>query len=277
MEKLGVISKMTQPTPWCAGMVVVPKPRAKIPIRLCVDLTPLNKWVRRERHILPAVDDTLAMLAGVKVFTKLDATSGFWQIPLSEESKLLTTLITPFGRYAFNRLPFGISSAPEHFQRRMSQMLEGCTGVVCHADDILVYGEDIQQHEERLYQVLEKLKKEGLTLNSEKCEVANSIMFLGHQVTADGVAADPGKVRAIMEMPEPSDVEGVKRLLGMSDYIGKFLPDLASYTGPIRDLLCGKNEWCWEEPQREAFQRLKAELISPRLLASYSPMALEAC
>ncbi|KAL7872233.1 hypothetical protein SRHO_G00072160 [Serrasalmus rhombeus] len=113
---MGVITKVAKPTPWCAGLVVAPKTQPG-KIRLCVDLIHLNKWVRRERHILPAVDHTLAMLAGAKVFTKLDATSGFWQIPLSEESSLLTTFITPFGRYAFNRLPFGISSAPEHFQR----------------------------------------------------------------------------------------------------------------------------------------------------------------
>lgn len=140
MESIGVISMVTEPTPWCAGLVVVPKAQGKI--RLCVDLTHLNTWVRRERHILPAVDQTQAMLAGAKVFTKLDATSGFWQIPLTKESSLLTTFIRPFGRYAFNRLPFGISSAPEHFQRHMTQMQEGYTGVICHADDIVVYGEN---------------------------------------------------------------------------------------------------------------------------------------
>ena len=84
-----------------------PKPNGKI--RLCVDLTHLNWWVLRERHILLAVDHTLGLLAGAKIFSKLDATSSFWQIPLSDENKLLTTFITPFGRYAFNRLPFGIS------------------------------------------------------------------------------------------------------------------------------------------------------------------------
>ncbi|KAJ8356744.1 hypothetical protein SKAU_G00195380 [Synaphobranchus kaupii] len=265
MEDMGVISKVTQPTPWCAGMVVVPKAQSPGKIRLCVDLTQLNQWVRRERHILPAVDHTLAMLAGAKVFTKLDATSGFWQIPLSEESSLLTTFITPFGRYAFNRLPFGISSAPEHFQRRMSQMLEGCPGIVCHADDILVYGEDEQQHDENLQQVLETLREEGLTLNEGKCEFAkDSIIFLGHCVTADGMTPDPDKIRAILEMPEPTGVEDVRRVMGMANYLGKFLPHLASYSRPIKDLLSEKNEWCWGAPQKEAFHKLKTELSSSR-------------
>ncbi len=251
-------------------------PKAKEKIRLCVDLTHFKKWVRRERHILLAVDQTLAMLAGAKVFTKLDATSGFWQIPLSKESKLLTTFITPFGRYAFNRLPFGISLAPEHFQRRISQMLEGCEGVVCHADDILVYGEDMQKHDERLHCVLKILQEEGLTLNEKCVFAADNIMFVGHNITAEGVAPDPGKVKAIMEMPEPNGVEGVRRLLGMANYLGKILPHLASYTRPIKDLLSEKNEWCWGFPQKEAFQKLKAELSSHRVLASYS-LAAETC
>lgn len=216
MENMGVISKATQPTPRCTGLVLVLEPHEKI--RSCEDRTDLNKWVRRERHILPSVDHTLAMLKGSKLFKKLDAASGFW--PLSEESSLLTTFITPFGRYTSNRLPFGISSASEHFQRRRSQMLEGCAGVVCHADDILVHGEDVRQHKERLHQVMEKQEHEGLTLNAKKCEFAkSSVTFLGHRVTAEGVRADPGKIRAIMEMPEPTDVEGVKRVTGMANYL----------------------------------------------------------
>ncbi len=114
MEELGVISKVDEPTDWCAGMVVVPKQDGKVCI--CVDLTKLNESVRRERHILPSVDHTLAQLRGAKVFTKLDANSGFWQIELSKESTLLTTFITPFGRFCFNRLPFGITSVPEYFE-----------------------------------------------------------------------------------------------------------------------------------------------------------------
>ena len=130
MEKMGVIAKVNQPTEWCSGMVVVPKANSKV--RICVDLTRLNQSVKRERHPLPAVDQTLAQLAGAKVFTKLDANSGFWQIPLSPASALLTTFITHSGRYHFRRLPFGISSAPELFQRRMSEALHGLSGTVSH-------------------------------------------------------------------------------------------------------------------------------------------------
>ncbi|KAJ8376085.1 hypothetical protein SKAU_G00066650 [Synaphobranchus kaupii] len=130
-------------------MVVMPKAKEKI--RLCVDLTHLNKWVRRERFILPAVDQMLAMLTGANFFTKLDATSGFWQVPLIKDSARLTTFITP-----------------------MIQMLEGCEGAVCHADDILVYAEYLEQHNARL--VLKRLRDEGLTLN-DKCEFTKGKMM----------------------------------------------------------------------------------------------------
>uniref|UniRef100_A0A3B3S0H0 ribonuclease H n=1 Tax=Paramormyrops kingsleyae TaxID=1676925 RepID=A0A3B3S0H0_9TELE len=271
MEAMGVVSKVTQPTDWCAGMVVVPKTNGKI--RICVDLTHLNKGVKRERHILPSVDQTLAQLSGAKVFSKLDARSGFWQIPLARESALLTTFITPYGRYCFNRLPFGISSAPEHFQRRMSQMLESQDGVLCHADDILVFGRNEEEHNARLRQVLQKLKEEGLTLN-EKCEFGrDSMIFVGHKVTATGIEPDPGKVKAIMDMPEPQNVADVRRLLGMANYLMKFIPQLATITTPLKDLLGDRNEWCWGTSQVKAFQHLKLALSSPQVLAQYSPTA----
>lgn len=113
MESLGVITKMEQATEWCAGMVVVPKKSGSVCI--CVDFRALNGSVLREAHPLPTVDETLAHLNGASVFSKVDANSGFWQIPLADSTKHLTTFITPYGRYCFNKLPFGISSAPEYF------------------------------------------------------------------------------------------------------------------------------------------------------------------
>ena len=153
MERLGVISRVEQPTHWCAGLVVVPKPNGKV--RICVDLTKLNESVLRERHPLPAVDQVLAQLSGATIFSKLDAISGFWQVPLSPDSALLTTFITPFGRFCFHRLPFGITSAPEIFQRLMSQMLDDLPGTVCMMDDVLVYGASQKEHDERLKRVLQ--------------------------------------------------------------------------------------------------------------------------
>ena len=113
-------------------------------------MTKLNQSVRRERHILPSVEQVLAQIGNAKVFSKLDANSGFWQIELAAESKLLTTFITSYGRFCFNRLPFGITSAPEHFQRRMSEILQGLEGVVCLVDDILVYGSTQAEHDAHL-------------------------------------------------------------------------------------------------------------------------------
>jgi hypothetical protein len=166
MQDLGVIRRVTEPTEWCAGMVVVSKPNGQV--RICMDLSRLNESVCRERHTLPAVDQTLAQLAGAKEFTKLYANSGFWQIPLSPKSALLTTFLSPEGRFCFQRLPFGISSAPEHFQRRMSDILVGVDGVVCMMDDILIHGRTKLEHDKWPDIVLHRLQDAGVTLNMPK-------------------------------------------------------------------------------------------------------------
>ena len=151
MESLGVISRAVQPTQWCAGMVVVAKKSGLVPI--CVDFRRLNESVLRETYPLPKVDNTLAQLTGATVFSKIDANSGFWQIPLDEGSRELTTFITPFGRYYFNRLPFGITSAPKHFSGRW-KILAGQEGVLHHIDDVLIFGRIQQEHDTRLYAAL---------------------------------------------------------------------------------------------------------------------------
>ncbi len=132
MQKLGVISKVSEPTEWCCPMVIAPKPNGQI--RICVDLTKLNESVKRERYQLPSVDETLSKLAGGRWYSKLDAANGFYQIQLAKESRHLTTFITPFGRFCFNRLPFGISSAPEFYQKKMSELRGRGFLVVCLSD-----------------------------------------------------------------------------------------------------------------------------------------------
>ena len=168
MESLGVISHADEPTQWCAGMVVVPKKAGAI--RICVDFRPLNESVLRATHPLPKVDHTLAQLASATVFSKVDANCGFWQIPLKGSSQKLMTFITPFGRYGFNRLPFGIASAPEHFQKQMEAILAGQEGVLCHMDIVLIFVRTQQEHDTRLHAALQKIQAAGATLNLEKCQ-----------------------------------------------------------------------------------------------------------
>ena len=256
MLLLGVISKVDIPSPWCAGMVVVPKKNGDI--RICVDFRPLNSSVLREVHPLPKVDETLALLTGARIFSKLDANSGFWQIPLSERSKLLTTFITPYGLYCFNKMPFGISSAPEHFQKRMSHILEGIEGVVCQIDDILVFGKDQDQHDTRLMAVLKRVQSAGVTLNKDKCNFSMSqVQFLGHVIDQTGIRADPAKTAAIQNIEPPKTIPELRRFLGMVNQLGKFSPNLANITQPLRELLKKTRMWQWTEVQHKAFNEIK--------------------
>jgi len=269
MESLGVISKVTEPTPWCAAMVVVPKPSGSV--RICVDFRPLNGSVMREIHPMPKVDVTLAQLNGAKVFSKLDTNSGFWQVPLAKESRLLTTFITPQGRFCFNKLPFGITSAPEHFQRRMSEILDDIPGVVCHVDDVLVSGKDQEEHNARLNLVLQKIQTAGLTLNKDKCQFSCSkIVFLGHVIDADGISPDPHKTEAIRKLSTPTTVTELRRFMGMINQLNKFSPRIAEISQPLRELLKSNTAWVWTPNHGEALQKLKEEIASPRVLAHYN-------
>ncbi|UYV75445.1 K02A2.6-like [Cordylochernes scorpioides] len=194
----------------------------------------------KEIHPIPVVEHTLAQLKGAKLFTKLDCNSGFWQIQLSSESSALTTFITPFGRFRFKRLPFGISSAPEILKKIMGQILEGLEGTLCHMDDILVYGSCQEEHDKRLETVLTRLSKSGLTLNKDKCKFAvTTIKFLGHQIDPNGIQVDPRRKRAILEFPKPRSVK--------------------------------KEEWIWEDDQDRAFNQIKKSLTSAQGLALYDP------
>ena len=239
-------------------------------VRICVDLKPLNESVLREVHPLPKVDTTLAQLAGARVFSKLDANSGFWQIPLDKQSRLLTTFITPFGRFCFSKLPFGISSAPEHFQRHMNDILQGLSGIVCHIDDVLVFGKDKEEHDARLHAALKRIQAAGLTLNREKCIFHEShVTFLGHVIDCSSISPDPRKTIAISEMREPSSVTDLRRFMGMVNQMNKFSPNIDNLSQPLRELLSTKRMWVWTPRHKEAFQKLKEETTSPRVLTLY--------
>ena len=210
-------------------MVPVVKPNGKI--RICLDLRKLNETVKRERYILelPTLEDVAPKLAGAKVFSKLDASSGYWQIPLHPDSTRLTTFITPMGCFCFCRLPFGITSAPEIFQHRMTSLLKDQEGTAAIQDDIIVYGRSIAEHDKRLQEVFETIAKSGLKLNEKKCEICKpKICYFGSVTSEQGVSPDPDKVRAVQELPPPQNVSQLRQVLGMIHYLGKFLPNLST-------------------------------------------------
>ncbi|UYV75694.1 K02A2.6-like [Cordylochernes scorpioides] len=177
-------------------------------IQICVDLTKLNEKIKRERYQMPILEETLSQLSNGKVFSKLDANSGFWQIPLDDKLK----------------------------------------------------------------QVLSKLKETGLALIKEKCVFSSpKLKFLGHQIGPDGLKPDEKKIRVIIEMPSPQNVTELKRFLGMINYLSRFIPSLAERAHPLYSLLSQKDDWFWGDNQVKAFETLKKALSSFPTLAMYNP------
>lgn len=268
MEKKGVIEKIEKPTEWCAPMVVVGKANGKV--RICTDFTELNKSVIRERQMLPSVDETLAQLKQSKFFSKLDCSNGFWQIELDERCQHLTTFITPFGRYKYNRLPFGITSAPEVFSRVIMNLLGNIPGVKVHVDDVAVTGKTVKEHNENLRKVLKILQDNGIVLNYEKCIIGDtSINYLGYILDQSGIRPDPQTIKAIVEFHAPRNVTEVRQFLGMFNYITKFVPKSADRTKHLRHLLQKSTEFCWTSSHQKEFDELKQTLTTEPVIAYY--------
>ena len=186
------------------------------------------------------------------------------------------TFNTPFGRFQWLRMPFGISSAPELWQRKMNEENEGLRGVEVIADDFLVcgFGEKIADavvdHDRNLTTFLEGCRKLSLTLNPQKVKLRLSeLPFIGHLLTADGIVTDPNKVLAIKDMPTPTDVTSLKRFLGMVNDLAKFLPHLSSVSEPSRPLEVKDTEWCWLPVHDEAFQKIKSLVCDAPVLKFY--------
>lgn len=270
MQQMNIISPIEEPTNWCSPMVYVLKPDGKV--RICVDLTKLNKSVKREYYPISNVENSLARISGAKYFSKLDANSGFWQIPLDPSSRVLTTFITPMGRFVFNRVPFGITSAPEVFSRIMQKILYGNEGTVCHMDDILIFGSTKQEHNKNLRSVLKKLQDSGITLNKAKSLFCvEKVKFLGHNISANGISVDPERISAISKMAEPTNTKELLRFLGMVNFISRSIPNRSSICEPLNVLLKKDKTWIWDSPQQAAFDQIKRLITSAPVLAIFDP------
>ena len=273
MEKSGHIMKVTEPTEWISSAVYVKKPNK---LRICLDPKELNKHVQIPKYRLPTLDDITPHLAKVQVFSTLDAKDGFLQIRLDNESQKLTTFHTPFGRYMWKRLPFGISSAPEEFQRRTLEIIDDLEGVYAKADDLICTGagetfeEAVENHDKNLKSLLERCRERNFKLNWEKFRFRKKeVTYHGHLLTSEGIKPDPVKVSAVKEMPRPKNKTEVKRFLGMVNYLGKFCPHLSEVSEPLRSVTKEDVPFIWTSVQDKAFLRIKLLMSDAPILKYY--------
>ena len=268
MEQLQQITKVHEPTDWVNSMVTVIK---NDKVRICLDPKDLNKAIRREHYYIPTVEEVVSsMPADSRIFSVIDAKSGFLQIQIDYESSLLTCFNTPIGRFRWLRLPFGIKCAPEIFQRIMDNMLEGIDGARAIMDDILIAARNEKEHDAIMKKVIQRATEYNLKLNFDKCQVKKAkVKYVGHMVTSEGLKADPDKLRAVAEMPPPTDKEGVRRFLGFIQYLAKFIPNLSQVDAPLRELVKKDTLFYWGKAQQQSFDQLKKMTTNHPVLAYY--------
>ena len=240
-----------------------------------IDPQDLNKALLRAHYPLPTIEEVATRLSKARVFSVLDAKNGFWQVQLDKQSSYLTTFNTPFGRYRWLRLPSGIKTAPEEYQRRIHESLQNLNGIKDIVDDILCVGEGdtyesaVEDHDRNLIALLERCREKNIKLYPKKLQLRKQeVPYIGHLLTQDGLKPDPNKVKAILEMPNPTEKPSLQRLLGMITYLAKFLPNLSDVTEPLRRLLDRAMEWHWDDVHENALTRVK-QLITREPVLRY--------
>lgn len=267
MEKQKIIKKLNEPTDWVNSFVIVRKKNGTL--RICLDPSDLNNAIKREYFQLPTLDQIISNLSGACVFSTLDANSGFWQIALDKESTKLCTFATPFGRYCFLRLPYGIKSAPEVFHKHFKNIFT-IQGVELYIDDIIIWGRTQAEHDKRLNEVFKIARQHNVTFNKDKCKFGLSeINYMGHKITKNGYSPDENKLKAIKEMPLPQNKKEVQRFLGMITYVGRFIPNLSNLTSSLRNLIKNDIIFEWTNHHTKSFNELKNLLTKPPVLQYY--------
>lgn len=276
MVSKGVIETVDYPTDWVSNVVLTEKKDSNI--RICLDPRPLNNALKREHYALPTIDDVLPELHSARVFSTFDLRSGYWHVTLDDESSKLTTFQTPYGRYKYKRLPFGTSVSSEMFQKRLHQAIGDLEGILTIADDVIAYGvgetlEDaIADHDTKVMKFFQRCRETHIRLNREKMKLRQTeVPFVGHLLTQNGVKADPEKIQAMRDMPEPTDVHGVQRLSGFVNYLAKFLPQLSDVMSPIRQLTHKDVTWTWTDEHQRSFDKVKDMVTNAPILQYYDP------
>ena len=272
MEAQGVISKVKGHSDWCSSLVTSIKKDGSL--RLCLDPKKLNQALRRCPHKTQTIEEISHHFHGAKYFSKLDAKSGYWGVALDVESQLLTTFRTPFGRYKFLKLPFGLSVSQDIFQEKIDQILEACPGTVGIADDIAVFGKTEEEHDKNLINLLEQAKKSGLTFNSSKCSIKQSeINYYGVVISSGGMKPDDHKVDDLKAMPAPTSKTELQEFLGLITYLSPFISNLSSQAEPIRELLRKDVPFEWSADYQKVFDHLKTLISTDACLKYYDSEA----
>ena len=269
LESTGVIAKVDKPTDWVNQMAVAEK-KNKNELRICIDQRPLNLVLKREHYKLPVLDDVLPELSNSKVFSILDLKQGYLHCTLDTESSYLTTMTTPFGRYRWLRMPFGLNVSSEIFQKRLHQALDGLKGVHCNADDVIVHDVNDTEHDKNLENLLIRAEQHGIRFNRAKCRIGLSeLKFNGNIISSEGLKVDPEKVEAVLKMTKPENREAVERLRGTVNYLSRFIPKLTEKMHPTSQLTHKNVKWNWGPAQDSAFDELKRLLTQAPVLSFF--------
>ncbi|XP_063923109.1 uncharacterized protein K02A2.6-like [Zophobas morio] len=268
MIKDEVIVEVREPTEYVHPIVLVNKPDNEV--RICLDPQNLNNALAREHYEIPTFEEVTSDMSGSKIFSTLDANKGFWQITLTEQASKLTTFATPFGRFKFLRLPYGISNAPEIFHRTFTEIFQGIPNIKIYIDDIILYAKDEREHDKILKLVLERAREFGVKFNKSKSKFnQKEIKYVGHILSRDGIRVDPSKIEAIKQIKPPKNCKELSRFLGMITYVAKFIPNLTQKTSNLRQLLRKDTHFDWNETHEQDFNSLKDILTSTPVLQFY--------
>lgn len=268
LQTQGIIAPV-QHSDWATPVVVVRKKDGSI--RLCGDYrSTINKEAKPAIYPMPTVSEILTNLQGGTIFSTLDLTQAYQQLWLSEETAQMLTINTIKGLYKVKRMPFGISAAPAIFQRFMETVLSGIPGIGIYLDDIIISGTNATQHLERLDQVLNRLEKSGLRLKRTKCQFGVSqVQYLGFKIDASGVHPMEDKLKAIREMPMPSNKMELQSFLGLLAFYDRFLPNRASKAKDLYRLLEKDVKWKWEDQHSQAVLQLKRDITDTTRLTHF--------
>lgn len=269
LEGRNIISKVEYPTEWVNNMVIVEKPNGQI--RVCLDPRHLNNSIKKEQFPIPTSDEISSILMGKSLFTVLDMKDGFLQIKLDKFSSDLCCFITPFGKYKWNRLPFGLSVSPEVFQRVNTKMFGDIPNVGIYFDDVIICGKNTEEHDEALEKVVDRARKFNVKFNIDKLQFRSSeVKFLGLTYSSEGVRPDEVRLKAISEMERPLNKKELLRFLGMANFLMKFIPNLSTITAPLRLLVRDNVEWVWGPEQETCFKLMKQKIIEAPTLQYFN-------